>query len=206
MSSNYAWTWCHGGKRGGKKHKCMFCLNCLQFLTFALSNPGWIHMASSAQRTLIMSHTRSSCQSIWLCSRGDPSSGRNFWREKARCRRMWNVSVKAGEHTGEPAGVRSCNKTQLKLNFPPPPPSVKRYVRKGIPNEHRALIWMAASGAQDQLDKNPGYYQSLLGAHHDPKLVETICTGRARSFFSFTLMCTQTSLKGPGHTKSTTTN
>lgn len=57
-------------------------------------------------------------------------------------------------------------------------PSVKRYVRKGIPNEHRPLIWMAASGAQDQLDKNPGYYQSLLGARHDPKLVETICTGQ----------------------------
>lgn len=58
-----------------------------------------------------------------------------------------------------------------------PSPSVKRYVRKGVPNEHRPLIWMAASGAQDQLDKNPGYYQSLLRAHHDPKLVETICTG-----------------------------
>lgn len=57
-------------------------------------------------------------------------------------------------------------------------PSVKRYVRKGIPNEHRPLIWMAASGAQDQLDKNPEYYQSLLGARHDPKLVETICTGQ----------------------------
>lgn len=57
-------------------------------------------------------------------------------------------------------------------------PSVKRYVRKGIPNEHRPLIWMEVSGAQDQLDKNPGYYQSLLEAHHDPKLVETIRTGR----------------------------
>lgn len=54
---------------------------------------------------------------------------------------------------------------------------MKRYVRKGIPNEHRPRIWMAASGAQDQLDKNPGYYQSLLRAHHDPKLVETISTG-----------------------------
>lgn len=55
---------------------------------------------------------------------------------------------------------------------------MKRYVRKGIPNEHRPLIWMAASGAQEQLDRNPGYYQSLLGARHDPKLVETICTGQ----------------------------
>uniref|UniRef100_A0A3B3DPN8 Growth hormone regulated TBC protein 1a n=1 Tax=Oryzias melastigma TaxID=30732 RepID=A0A3B3DPN8_ORYME len=53
---------------------------------------------------------------------------------------------------------------------------LKRYVRKGIPNEHRALIWMAASGAQDQLEKNPGYYQSMLEAQHDPKLVETIKT------------------------------
>ncbi|XP_056881482.1 growth hormone-regulated TBC protein 1-A [Takifugu flavidus] len=59
---------------------------------------------------------------------------------------------------------------------------LKRYVRKGIPNEHRPLIWMAASGAQDQLDKNPEYYQSLLGARHDPKLVETICTDLNRTF------------------------
>ncbi|XP_029939686.1 growth hormone-regulated TBC protein 1-A isoform X1 [Salarias fasciatus] len=59
---------------------------------------------------------------------------------------------------------------------------LKRYVRKGIPNEHRALIWMAASGAQDQLEKNPGYYRSLLGAQHDPKLVETICTDLNRTF------------------------
>ncbi|XP_033480866.2 growth hormone-regulated TBC protein 1-A [Epinephelus lanceolatus] len=59
---------------------------------------------------------------------------------------------------------------------------LKRYVRKGIPNEHRALIWMAVSGAQDQLEKNPVYYQSLLGAQHDPKLVETICTDLNRTF------------------------
>ncbi|CAG5857741.1 unnamed protein product [Menidia menidia] len=59
---------------------------------------------------------------------------------------------------------------------------LKRYVRKGIPNEHRALIWMAASGAQDHLEKNPGYYQSLLTAAHDPKLVETIRTDLNRTF------------------------
>uniref|UniRef100_A0A3P9L4R6 Growth hormone regulated TBC protein 1 n=1 Tax=Oryzias latipes TaxID=8090 RepID=A0A3P9L4R6_ORYLA len=59
---------------------------------------------------------------------------------------------------------------------------VKRYVRKGIPNEHRALVWMAASGAQDQLEKNPGYYQSMLEAQHDPKLVETIRTDLHRTF------------------------
>lgn len=59
---------------------------------------------------------------------------------------------------------------------------LKRYVRKGIPNEHRGLIWMAVSGAQDQLEKNPGYYRSLLGAQHDTKLVETICTDLNRTF------------------------
>lgn len=59
---------------------------------------------------------------------------------------------------------------------------LKRYVRKGIPNEHRGLIWMAASGAQEQLDKNSGYYQTLLGAEHDPKLVETIRTDLNRTF------------------------
>ncbi len=74
-----------------------------------------------------------------------------------------------------------------------PSPSVKRYVRKGIPNEHRALIWMAASGAQDQLEKNPGHYQSLLGAQHDPKLVEAICTGQG--VFLFPLLLSLTFLK-----------
>uniref|UniRef100_A0A1A7W8X0 ADP-ribosylhydrolase like 1 n=1 Tax=Iconisemion striatum TaxID=60296 RepID=A0A1A7W8X0_9TELE len=59
---------------------------------------------------------------------------------------------------------------------------LKRYVRKGIPNQHRALIWMAASGAQNQLEKNPGYYQSLLVGQHDPKLVETIRTDLNRTF------------------------
>lgn len=64
-------------------------------------------------------------------------------------------------------------------------PLVKRYVRKGIPNEHRTLIWMAASGSQEQLEKNPGYYQSLLGAQHDPKLVETIRTGQTGCLLLF---------------------
>ncbi|KAG7483375.1 hypothetical protein JOB18_047176 [Solea senegalensis] len=59
---------------------------------------------------------------------------------------------------------------------------LKRYVRKGIPNEHRSLIWMASSGAQEQLERNPGYYQSLLTAQHDPKLVETIRTDLNRTF------------------------
>ncbi|MBN3322713.1 GRT1A protein, partial [Atractosteus spatula] len=59
---------------------------------------------------------------------------------------------------------------------------VKRYVRKGIPNEHRSLIWMTASGAQEQMEKNPGYYRKLLEAEHDAKLVDTIKTDLNRTF------------------------
>ncbi|XP_061619059.1 growth hormone-regulated TBC protein 1-A [Phyllopteryx taeniolatus] len=59
---------------------------------------------------------------------------------------------------------------------------LKRYIRKGVPNEHRAMIWMVASGAQEQFEKNPGYYQALLEAQHDPKLVETICIDLNRTF------------------------
>uniref|UniRef100_A0A3B5KQR0 Growth hormone-regulated TBC protein 1 n=1 Tax=Xiphophorus couchianus TaxID=32473 RepID=A0A3B5KQR0_9TELE len=59
---------------------------------------------------------------------------------------------------------------------------LKRYVRKGIPNEHRTFIWMTASGAQEQLEKNPGYYQSMLVTHNDFKLVETIRTDLNRTF------------------------
>lgn len=42
---------------------------------------------------------------------------------------------------------------------------------------------MAASGAQEQLESNPGYYQSLLAMEHDAKLKETIHTGK-RGLFS----------------------
>ncbi|KAK1902450.1 Growth hormone-regulated TBC protein 1-A [Dissostichus eleginoides] len=60
--------------------------------------------------------------------------------------------------------------------------TVKRYVRKGVPNEHRARIWMAASGAQERLERNPGYYQALLSMEHDSKLKETIHTDMHRTF------------------------
>uniref|UniRef100_A0A3B1KHY8 Growth hormone-regulated TBC protein 1 n=1 Tax=Astyanax mexicanus TaxID=7994 RepID=A0A3B1KHY8_ASTMX len=77
---------------------------------------------------------------------------------------------------------------------------VKRYVRKGVPNEHRALIWMAASGAQQHLQMNPGYYASLLKARHDQKLEETIRTDLNRTFpdnihfRDSSQMCLQTAL------------
>ncbi|TRY59301.1 hypothetical protein DNTS_033541 [Danionella cerebrum] len=59
---------------------------------------------------------------------------------------------------------------------------VKRYVRKGIPCEYRSEIWMACSGAQDQLESNAGYYDSLLKIEHDSKLEEVIRADMHRTF------------------------
>ena len=55
--------------------------------------------------------------------------------------------------------------------------AVKRYIRKGIPNEHRALIWMIVSGAQANMEQNPGYYHRPLEGEKNDKLVEAIKTG-----------------------------
>ncbi|XP_032888858.1 growth hormone-regulated TBC protein 1 isoform X1 [Amblyraja radiata] len=59
---------------------------------------------------------------------------------------------------------------------------VKRYIRKGIPNEYRSLIWMTVSGAQGQMENNPTYYKKLLEMEEDPKLVESIRTDINRTF------------------------
>ncbi|XP_067151762.1 growth hormone-regulated TBC protein 1 isoform X1 [Apteryx mantelli] len=59
---------------------------------------------------------------------------------------------------------------------------VKRYIRKGIPNEHRALVWMIVSGAQANMEQNPGYYHRLLEGEKNDKLVEAIKTDMNRTF------------------------
>ncbi|XP_028622197.1 growth hormone-regulated TBC protein 1 isoform X3 [Grammomys surdaster] len=60
--------------------------------------------------------------------------------------------------------------------------TVKRYVRKGIPLEHRARVWMAVSGAQAQMDQNPGYYHRLLEGESSSSLEEAIRTDLNRTF------------------------
>uniref|UniRef100_A0A8C5P9I8 Growth hormone-regulated TBC protein 1 n=1 Tax=Leptobrachium leishanense TaxID=445787 RepID=A0A8C5P9I8_9ANUR len=60
---------------------------------------------------------------------------------------------------------------------------VKRYIRKGIPNEHRSSVWMVVSGAQVQMEQNPGYYQSMLDqGKDDAKLTDTVVTDLNRTF------------------------
>ncbi|XP_057563672.1 growth hormone-regulated TBC protein 1 isoform X2 [Hippopotamus amphibius kiboko] len=60
--------------------------------------------------------------------------------------------------------------------------TLKRYIRKGIPLEHRARVWMGVSGAQAQMDRNPGYYQSLLQGERNSSLEEAIRTDMNRTF------------------------
>ena len=73
---------------------------------------------------------------------------------------------------------------------------VKRYVRKGIPNEHRGTIWMLSSGAQEQLQSHPGFYHSLLAMEHDPKLEEVIHIGQRPSQCN-TFVLLEFTLSGP---------
>ncbi|XP_033699543.1 growth hormone-regulated TBC protein 1 isoform X2 [Tursiops truncatus] len=60
--------------------------------------------------------------------------------------------------------------------------TLKRYIRKGVPLEHRARVWMGVSGAQAQMDQNPGYYLHLLQGEKDDSLEEAIRTDMNRTF------------------------
>uniref|UniRef100_A0A673TWE0 Growth hormone regulated TBC protein 1 n=1 Tax=Suricata suricatta TaxID=37032 RepID=A0A673TWE0_SURSU len=60
--------------------------------------------------------------------------------------------------------------------------TVKRYIRKGVPLEHRARVWMGVSGAQARMDQNPGYYHRLLQAERDGGLEEAVRTDMNRTF------------------------
>nr|XP_054770962.1 growth hormone-regulated TBC protein 1-like [Lytechinus pictus] len=59
---------------------------------------------------------------------------------------------------------------------------MKRYIRKGIPSEHRGTVWMMVSGALKLKKKNPGLYQHLLDAPKDPDIVEVINIDLHRTF------------------------
>lgn len=55
--------------------------------------------------------------------------------------------------------------------------AVKRYVRKGIPNEHRGEVWMSVSKAQKMMKQNGGLYQRLLEQELDPNVLTEIDIG-----------------------------
>uniref|UniRef100_A0A6I8QDL7 Growth hormone-regulated TBC protein 1 n=1 Tax=Xenopus tropicalis TaxID=8364 RepID=A0A6I8QDL7_XENTR len=60
---------------------------------------------------------------------------------------------------------------------------VKRYIRKGIPNEHRSHVWMVVSGAQAQMDMNTGYFRRMFTeGEKNPKLLDLVITDLNRTF------------------------
>ncbi|XP_067013808.1 growth hormone-regulated TBC protein 1-A [Anabrus simplex] len=61
--------------------------------------------------------------------------------------------------------------------------TVKRYVRKGIPAEHRGLVWMTVSGA-DAMREELGHdlYRRLLAGPKDQDIVDTVRMDLPRTY------------------------
>ncbi|KAK0172226.1 hypothetical protein PV328_005571 [Microctonus aethiopoides] len=60
--------------------------------------------------------------------------------------------------------------------------TIKRYVRKGIPGEHRGMVWLLVSGGEDLKTANPDLYQRLLQGPHNSQVAEIIRTDLPRTF------------------------
>lgn len=65
----------------------------------------------------------------------------------ARRAMRWSEIMKNGKKNGQLVGRSN---------------QIKRFCRKGIPNEHRAQVWMDLSGAKNKMMNNPGLYHQLL--------------------------------------------
>jgi len=59
---------------------------------------------------------------------------------------------------------------------------LKRFIRKGIPDEHRSMVWMYTSGAEYEMNKNPQLYQKLLDEPLDFHITESIAKDVPRTF------------------------
>lgn len=59
---------------------------------------------------------------------------------------------------------------------------LKRFCRKGIPNEYRKTIWMLLSGAEEKRKANTKTYRFLLDSQKDERVVETIELDLHRTF------------------------
>ncbi|XP_034950902.1 growth hormone-regulated TBC protein 1 [Chelonus insularis] len=60
--------------------------------------------------------------------------------------------------------------------------TIKRYVRKGIPGDHRGMVWLAVSGGEDLKNADPNLYQRLLHGPHNEQVAEIIKTDLPRTF------------------------
>lgn len=59
---------------------------------------------------------------------------------------------------------------------------LKRFCRKGIPSEHRPLVWMESSGAAERMRADPGFYRQLLAKELDPSVEDAIMLDIHRTF------------------------
>ncbi|CAK9822449.1 Growth hormone-regulated TBC protein 1-A [Anthophora retusa] len=60
--------------------------------------------------------------------------------------------------------------------------TIKRYVRKGIPGEHRGLVWLSVSGGEEVKNADPDLYQKLLQPPHNKQVADVIKTDLPRTF------------------------
>ncbi|PSN30426.1 Growth hormone-regulated TBC protein 1-A [Blattella germanica] len=61
--------------------------------------------------------------------------------------------------------------------------TVKRYVRKGIPGEHRGLVWLTVSGAEALREEwGSDFYQRLLNGPMNQEIIDTVKTDLPRTF------------------------
>ncbi|XP_021356102.1 growth hormone-regulated TBC protein 1-A-like isoform X1 [Mizuhopecten yessoensis] len=84
-----------------------------------------------------------------------------------------------------------------KKNRVPRSRKVKRYCRKGIPNEHRPMVWMCVSGAQESMASSPLLYQTILKSQHDESTVEAITIDLHRTFPDNIYFSANGNLRGP---------
>ncbi|CAB3359199.1 Hypothetical predicted protein [Cloeon dipterum] len=69
------------------------------------------------------------------------------------------------------------NKSTVKRNL-----TTKRYIRKGIPKEHRGLVWMAVSGAEKAKREQPHLYRERLKGQINEEVLSCIKTDLPRTF------------------------
>ncbi|GLG92868.1 hypothetical protein R5R35_003282 [Gryllus longicercus] len=61
--------------------------------------------------------------------------------------------------------------------------TVKRYVRKGIPGEHRGMVWMTVSGADIMREElGHDWYQRLLSGPKDQEIIDTVKMDLPRTY------------------------
>lgn len=60
--------------------------------------------------------------------------------------------------------------------------TLKRYIRKGVPGEHRKEIWLYVSGAESMMNSKPELYSLLRQLTPKQNIIEVVKTDIPRTF------------------------